>query len=188
MGPSGQQLPWYAVQVRPRYEKLVAGVLENKGFESFLPLYLAERRRSDRMVVLQQPVFPGYLFCRLDLRSRILPLFTTPGVVRLVGCGRDPVEVSEPEVSAVRRIVESGLAACPWPMPKIGEMVMLESGPLAGLEGRLVSMKKRHRLVVSVALLQRAVAVEVDEDAVRPLGRQRPSSEVPLKHVAALAM
>ena len=72
--------PWFAVQVRARYEKVVAYILENKGFEHLLPLYTVQRQRSDRAVALQLPLFPGYLFCRLDLNSRLLPLFTTPGV------------------------------------------------------------------------------------------------------------
>ena len=163
--------PWYALQVRPRYENLVAQVLMNKGYEPFLPAFSSRHRWSDRLVEVQQAMFPGYLFCRLDLGSRLLPMYTTPGFLRIVGLGRSPCPVADGEIDGIRRIMESGLEAHPWPVPKVGEWVRLESGPLKGLEGTLVSVKKRHRLVVSVTLLQRAVAVEVEEDVVRPAGR-----------------
>ncbi len=69
--------PWYAVQIRPRTEKLVAQVLDHKGFENYLPLYKARRRWSDRLKEMELPLFPGYIFCRLDFSRRILPLLTT---------------------------------------------------------------------------------------------------------------
>src|SRR6266550_3392438 len=79
---SKKDSPWFAVQVRARSEKLVASILENKGFENLLPVYKIKRQRSDRVLAIELPLFPGYLFCRLDLTRRLLPLFTTPGVVR----------------------------------------------------------------------------------------------------------
>src|SRR5262249_54188687 len=90
--------PWFAVQVRARSEKLVAYVLQNKGFEFLLPLYNVNRLRSDRVIGLQLPLFPGYLFCRLDLTNRLLPLFTTPGVMRLLGVGQKPMPVDDSEI------------------------------------------------------------------------------------------
>jgi len=165
--------PWFAVQVRARSEQFVAQVLQNKGFEHLLPLYGVKRRRSDRVVDLQLPLFPGYLFCRLDLHSRLLPLFTTPGVVRLLGIGRTPCPVDDSEIDAIRTILKAGRGARPWPMPKQGERVYLEAGPLSGLEGVLVGKKKNSRLVVSVTLLQRAVSVEIDADSVRPISPRR---------------
>lgn len=162
--------PWYALQVRPRFESAVALVLKRKGYEAYLPECSCRRRWSDRMVELRRPVFPGYLFCRLDVTTRLLPLYTTPGFVRILGVGRWPCPVEEQEVEAIQRIVESGLEARPVPVPKVGDWVRLESGPLAGLEGTLLRVQKRHTLVVSVSLLQRAVAVEVAEASVRPLG------------------
>jgi len=166
--------PWFAVQVRARYEKIVAHILENKGFEHLLPLYTVQRQRSDRTVGLQLPLFPGYLFCRLDLNSRLLPLFTTPGVVRLLGTGATPVPVDDSEIDALRTILKSGRAPRPWPMPKEGERVRIGAGPLRGVEGVLVSQKRNSRLIVSVTLLQRAVAVEVDPDSAFPIQSQPP--------------
>jgi len=163
--------PWFAVQVRARSEKLVSSILENKGFEYLLPLYSVKRQRSDRVVGLQLPLFPGYIFCRLDLARRLLPLFTTPGVLRLLGVGRTPVPVDDSEIDSIRAILKAGQFPRPWPMPKQGERVRIEAGPLTGVEGILVGKRKNSRLVVSVTLLQRAISVEVDGDAARPVAR-----------------
>ena len=169
MDPRERNEPWFAVQVRARCEKIVAQVLENKGFEPLLPLYTVTRQRSDRTVGLELPLFPGYLFCRLDLKSRLLPLFTTPGVVRLLGVGPTPCPVDESEMETIRTILKQGRGARPWPMPKEGERVFIEAGPLCGVEGVLIGKKKDTRLIVSVTLLQRAVSVEIDADSARPV-------------------
>jgi len=166
-------LPWFAIQVRVRSEKLVANILQNKGFEALLPLYTVNRQRSDRVVGLELPLFPSYLFCRLDLTRRLLPLFTTPGVLKVLGTGQTPLPVDEKEIEAIRTILKSGCPAVPWPMPNEGERVRIESGPLCGLEGVLVGKKKDSRLVVSVTLLQRSISVEIDADCVRPLSLRR---------------
>ncbi len=168
------QLPWYALQVRPRYEKFVAGMLRNKGVEEYVPLYTSVRRWSDRSVKLPLPLFPGYVFCRLDWSRRVAPVLTTPGVLRVVGVGSTPLEVDERELQAVRAIEKSGHAARPWPMPEVGDRVYIEHGPLCGVEGVLVGLKKHRRLVVSVSLLRRSVAVEIEEHWARPVKRWTP--------------
>lgn len=166
--------PWYAVQLRPRTEKLTAQILEHKGFENYLPLYKIRRRWSDRFKELELPLFPGYVFCRLDLSRRILPLLTTPGVVRILGVGRAPVAVPEHEIEAIDLIIRSGYPVSPWHAPRIGQPVCLEYGPLAGVAGILIGYKKRSRLVVSVSLLKRSVAVEIESDWARPVAAPAP--------------
>jgi len=163
--------PWFAVQVRARSEKLVASILENKGFENLLPVYKIKRQRSDRVLAIELPLFPGYLFCRLDLTRRLLPLFTTPGVVRLLGVGNTPIPVDDSEIDAVLAIVKAGRFPRPWPMVEKGQRVRIEAGPLTGVEGILVGQRKNCRLVVSVTLLKRAISVEIDEDAARPVAQ-----------------
>ncbi len=166
--------PWYAVQVRPRTEKLIAQVLDHKGFENYLPLYKVRRRWSDRLKEMELPLFPGYIFCRLNFSRRILPLLTTPGVVRILGVGRTPCPVPEHEVDAIERVLRSGCPVFPWHTPRIGQPVSLEYGPLAGVVGVLVGFKKRSRLIVSVSILKRSVAVEIESDWARPVGTPAP--------------
>ena len=160
--------PWYALQVRPRFEKQVASTLLGKGYEGFLPLYLCRRRWSDRMKNVELPLFPGYMFCRLDLTRR-LPVLMTPGVIQFVGIGRTPVPVDESEMSAVLAVVASGFAAEPHPYIEVGQRVRIDRGTLSGVEGIVLSSKKPARLIVSISLLQRSVSVEIDEAWVRPI-------------------
>ncbi len=160
---------WYAVKVKSNREKVVAQSLEGKGYEVFLPSYLASRRWSDRVKEVSLPFFPGYVFCRMEAKRR-LPILTIPGVVLIVGFGKEPTPVEDHEISGLQLIVRSGAAAEPWPFLKVGRTVRLDSGPLRDLEGILVEIKSQHRLVVSVNLLQRSVAVQVERGSVTPLG------------------
>jgi transcription antitermination factor NusG len=106
---------WYALQVYQRLEKITALPLNQKGFDLFLPTYTVKRRWSDRVKVVAQRLFPGFLFCRLDPRQRWLPVLTTPGVVSIVGTGKEPIAVPETEIETVRRIVRSATSGEPWP-------------------------------------------------------------------------
>jgi transcription antitermination factor NusG len=159
---------WYALHVRPRFEKLVASTLVNKGYEGFLPLYRHRSRWSDRIKEVQLPLFSGYLFCRFDVDGR-LPILMTPGVIHIVGIGKTPRPVEDDEIAALQTIVVSGLQAAPRSYLNAGERVRIEIGPLAGLEGILMAMKGSSRLVVSVSLLQRSVSVEINESWVVPV-------------------
>jgi transcription antitermination factor NusG len=104
------------------------------------------------------PLFPGYTFCRFDVNSR-LPILVTPGVQFIVGVGRTPLAVEDAEIQSLR----------PWPYVKIGQTVEIERGPLQGLSGIILRIKNVDRLIVSVSLLMRSVAVEMDQEWVRPL-------------------
>jgi transcription antitermination factor NusG len=168
--------PWYVLQVRPRYENLVCDLLQQKEVEVYLPLYSTKQKWSERNVETQHPLFPGYVFCRLDYTRRLLPILTTPGVLRVLGVGRTATPVDEQELEAVRLVLESGRAACPGPMPRVGDLVRIEYGPLAGVEGVMVGQKKRRHLVVSITLLQRSVSVEIEDEWAR-----RISAPVPQK-------
>jgi transcription antitermination factor NusG len=169
------QIPgkWFAVRVKPRAEQVVATVARHKGFEEFLPLYKARRRWSDRFKWVDLPLFPGYLFCRLKEESR-LPILTIPGVLQFVGIGKVPVPIDDAEVAAIQTAIQSGLGAEPWPFMDVGQRVLIEEGPLSGVEGLLVEVRKKHRIVVSVSLLKRSLAVEIERHWARPLDQNRP--------------
>ena len=152
---------WYALRVRSRCENTVATHLGGRGYEWFLPLYKCRHRWSDRFKEIELPLFPGYVFCRFNVLHR-LPILTVPGVVRIVGFGRTPVPVDQTEIAAIRAAAKSGLPRQPWPFLQVGQKVRIEDGPLCGIEGILLSFKGHRRLVLSVTLLQRSVAVEVD--------------------------
>jgi len=161
-------LSWYALQIRSKLGSLASATLCGKGYEAYLPLYRCGRRWSDRVKQLDLPLFPGYLFCRFDVCDR-LPILTTPGVISVVGAGKTPVPVDEEEIEAIRAVLRSGLVAQPWPFLQVGSKVYIERGPLAGVEGIITNTRKVYRLVVSVNLLQRSVAVEIDREWARPI-------------------
>ncbi len=163
-----QPLPWFAVRVRSNYERITGAHLRQRGYEDFAPSYKVESRWTDRTKQIDRFLFPGYIFCRFDPNDR-LPILTAPGVVDLVGFGKIPEHVPEAEIERVRRMVESGLLVTPYPYLQVGQAVLIERGPLSGVEGILVDVKGKVRLVVSVNLLQRSVSAEVDRNSIRPI-------------------
>jgi transcription antitermination factor NusG len=166
--PRKMNYPWYALQVRSRYENLVAAHLTGKGFECFSPLYKSRRRWSDRFKELECPLFPGYVFCRLNPLDR-LPIHITPGVILIVGHGKNPEPIDETEIEAIQSAVNSGLPSQPYPFLQIGQRVRIDSGPLWGLQGVLLGFKGNHRLVLSVTLLKRSIAVQLEDGWVTPI-------------------
>src|SRR6266850_1011013 len=166
-GPRSEN-KWYALQVRPRFEKIVGLHLNHKGYEEYLPLYRSRRRWSDRIKEVDLPLFPGYIFCKFDVSHR-LPILLVPGVMSVVGMGRSPLAVAEDEITAVQNVVKSGLTYQPSGFITTGQMARVERGPLRGLVGIVVATKKNCRLVISVNLLQRSVWVEIDSDSVMPV-------------------
>jgi transcription antitermination factor NusG len=152
---------------------------QNKGVEDFLPLYRSRRKWSDRQKSLDLPLFPGYVFCRLDPRFR-LPVLTIPGVLHFVGIGKNPVPVEDSEIAAIQTAVRSGLGAEPCDFLELGERVRIDAGPLAGIEGIFEGASKRHRLIVSVTLLKRSVAIAIEPDWATPLANGSRLCSVPI--------
>ncbi len=156
---------WFALRVKPHAEKAVNGILRSHGVESLLPLYTDHRRWSDRIKSIDRPLFPGYLFCRLA-PSTPLKIVTIPGAVGFVGFGHGPEPIPTPEIQALERILDSGRRLRPLALLREGQSVRVHTGPLAGLNGRVIRIKDDNCLVVSVELLQRSVAVTLDGDSV----------------------
>jgi transcription antitermination factor NusG len=175
--------PWFALRVRSNHERVAAMHLREQGYDEFCPAYKSERQWSDRKKTVERFLFPGYVFCRLNPDDR-LPVLMMPGVVKLVGFGAQPAPIPDQEIEHVRTLVGSGLLVTPWPFLSVGQTVVLERGPLAGVEGILQQIKKTFRLVVSVHMLQRSVSTEVDRAWVRPVNspsmnvRLTPSAQV----------
>lgn len=161
---------WFVLNVRPNRESAVAAHLEAKGYYTFVPAYRRRRVWSDRIKVIDLPLFPTYVFCQFDPSVRMASVVTTPGFLRILGCGSTPAPVDEMEIRAIRRIVESRLPTGPWPYMGAGTKVRIDAGPLAGLEGTVVQLKSELQLIVSVCLLQRSVAVQILPSWVTVLG------------------
>lgn len=170
---------WYAVHTRHQHEKTVASMLANKGFEVFLPLYSEVRQWRDRRKKVELPLFSCYVFLRGDLDRR-LAILTTPGVHGVVASGGKLAGIAEEEIEAVQSLIENRINVEPHPFLKCGDLVRVKSGALTGLEGFLVRKKGETRLIISVNLLERSVAAEVDSSTVeRVATAQRPLSISP---------
>ena len=139
--------------------------LSGKGFEVFLPQYRTVRRWKDRKKELMLPLFPNYVFIHGGL-DRMLSIVTTPGVHSLVCWGARPADIPLEEIEAVRRLVDSPMQVEPHPFLKCGDLVRIKSGALEGIEGILIRKTRGFRLVLSVEMLSKSVAVEVDVNTV----------------------
>lgn len=159
---------WCALHTRYQHEKVVARVLAHKQFEVFLPQYMAIRHWKDRDRQLSLPLFPCYVFIRGRLERR-LDIVTTPGVIGWVGVG-GPSVIPAGEMDAVQRVVERIAKVEPHPYLTCGDRVRVKTGLLAGIEGILVRKKNLYRLVLSVEILERSAAVEVDVSCVERAG------------------
>jgi len=149
------QPAWFAIYVKPRHEKKVFSVLTGKGFQGFLPLYKSDTRTK----ISENPLFPGYVFCRF-IRDDRLPILSTPGVFSIVAFGNDPAPIEDSEVDSLRSVLASGLIVRPRPYLSIGQKVRILDGPLRGVEG-IVKDCHAEELVVSITLLQRSVEVKL---------------------------
>jgi|KBSMisStandDraft_5_1062788.scaffolds.fasta_scaffold563710_2 transcription antitermination factor NusG len=156
---------WFALAVKPRFDKSVAQALEMKGYEILLPLYKKHHKYGTRSKFTELPLFPGYVCCRFDVQSR-LPILTTPGVIQVLGAGNLPVPLADVEVSSLKTALKAQYPVVPYPFVDAGQRVRINRGALAGVEGIVISFTQRVRLVLSIMLLQRSVLLEIDRDLV----------------------
>jgi len=161
------QSHWYAAHVRSRHEKQVARQLEERRVSCFLPVYRSVRRWKDRRKELDLVLFPGYVFVHLDLKDR-LRVLQVPSVVRFVSFNGYPAPLPDAEIEALSNGLAKGVRAEPHPYLKVGHRVRVKYGPLAGAQGILVRRKDKFRVVLSIDMIMRSVAVEVDEADVEP--------------------
>jgi transcription antitermination factor NusG len=161
-------LPWYAVRVKPNFEQTTARWLASKGYEQLAPSYRERRQWSDRTKEIDVPLFAGYIFCRFDPMQR-LPIVQSPGVLMVVGFGKQLAAVDDGEIASLQALIQSRFGVQPWPFLKAGRKVAISAGPLRGVEGIVVEAGDACRLVVSITLLQRSVSVEIERGWVQPL-------------------
>jgi transcription antitermination factor NusG len=162
-------LRWYAVYTCANHEKRVAEQMAQRSLEYFLPQYASVRRWKDRHVQLNLPLFPGYVFVRLALRNR-LRVLEIPSVACLVSFGGQPAVLPDEVVTRLREGLSGNLRMEPHPYLNVGKRVRLLRGALAGTEGILLRKKGRIRIVMSIELIARSVAVEVDLADIAPVG------------------
>jgi transcriptional antiterminator RfaH len=152
-------IAWYAIRTRSRFEKKVALGLRGKGYEEFLPVRCIPRPKADRTVLVKQPLFAGYVFCRFDNTKR-LPILMTAGVSYIVSTRDRPSPIPDEEIASLQRIVQSGLSLQDWPYFP-GAKIRILAGPLSGLYGTVIRTNNKYRVIVSINILKRSVSAEV---------------------------
>lgn len=158
---------WYALYTCPRHEKRVVKQIEQHRISCFLPLYRSVRRWKDRRKELDLALFPGYVFVQIALHDR-LRILQMASVVRFVSFNGSPLPLPRGEMEALMNGLTSGVRAEPHPYLRVGRRVNVKHGPLAGSQGILIRRKDKFRIVLSLDLIMRSVAVEVDEADVEP--------------------
>ena len=167
--PEADKIPlWYAVRTRSRHEKLVRDRLAGLGVEHLLPTVMRLSQWKDRKKEIEAPLFSGYCFARFGWPDR-LAVQTVSGVVGLVGGGQRPEPIPDEEIDALKLLMASELPYDAHPYLREGMMVEVRRGPLEGVRGILLRKAKRHRLVISIHLIQQAAAVEIDDSEVVPV-------------------
>lgn len=154
---------WFAVQTRPRHEKKVSSGLLERGIHNFLPIHRERRRWSDRHQWVELPLFSQYLFVRVPIaaesRARVLQ---TPGVVQFVGTTGRGTPIPDEQIDSLQTIAAQRIPMTPHEFLRVGERVRIRGGALEGIEGILSAIKNDQSLVVSVDLIQKSVAIQID--------------------------
>jgi transcription antitermination factor NusG len=161
-----ESVQWFALQVKTRHEQAVAASLHGRDIESLVPVLKERRRWSDRLKTVQSPIFPGYVFCRLEQIARLAAV-KTPGAIRLVSFGGRACPLEAPEIESLLALSATHVMAQPCGYLPVGQRVRLVDGPLAGLTGVLTRSDKANRLIVSIDILQRSIAVDVGDARVQ---------------------
>jgi transcription antitermination factor NusG len=159
---------WFAVYTIPRHEKRLAEHFDIRQIEFFLPLYRALRKWKDgSRVKLELPLFPNYIFVRISRRERVKVL-EVPGVLSIIGRGREPIPLPDSEIEGLRRGLELTKIE-PHPYLVVGEKVRINTGPLEGMEGVLIRKKNGFRVVLTISMIMKSVSVEVDVGDLEPI-------------------
>lgn len=153
---------WIAAHVKSRSEFSVSSLLRDRGYETFLPTYHNERQWSDRKVVRELPLIPGYVFVRMAPSKVRLPMVTTPGVIKIVGFNSQAARIDDHEIEQLRTFIATSLKVEPLSYLKPGSLVRIKDGALTGTWGTIVQLRKATLLVLSIETLYRSVAVHID--------------------------
>jgi transcription antitermination factor NusG len=163
--------PWYCLYTRSRHEEAVYQRLTDKKIAAFFPKLEVWSRRKDRRKKIQKALFAGYLFVNEDLTHHLwLEILKTPGVVKILGNEAGPIPVPAIQIESIKRILNGKSAVSPFPYLKEGQLVRIVDGPLKGCEGYLLKVKEsREKLIITIDLLKRSVAVEIEGASVESI-------------------
>jgi transcription antitermination factor NusG len=158
-----EQPCWYAIHTRSQHEKRVEARLLECGTSTFLPVVRQVHRWSDRRKVIEMPLFSCYVFVHIIPSAETrLTVLRTEGVIGFVGVRGEGTPVRDAEIESVRLLLSRSVPFAAYPFLEIGQRVRIRGGCLDGIEGILAGGNGDRKLVVSIALIQRSMAVTVE--------------------------
>jgi len=161
---------WFAVWTRSRHEKVSASMLAIIGVEHFLPLRSEVRRWSDRKKTVTLPLFSGYLFVRMNPnKDSRLEVLKAPGIAGFVGNSSGPLPIPDQQIEDIRTVLARRVECSVLPLLVEGERVRVARGPLAGVEGLLLRSNSTTRLLISIEMIHKTLAVSVSREDVEPV-------------------
>jgi len=167
------KLYWYAVVSRSRHEKIAVAALTSIAVTTFCPFVPEVHHWSDRRKLVDVPLFPGYVFVQIPNSAEAqLHVLKTSGVVQFVGNRQGAVPIEDEEISNVRAVLEQKIGCSPYPFVQLGQRVRIRGGSLDGVEGILVGRDSASKLVISIELIKRSLAVSVYNFDVEPVEHQ----------------
>jgi len=164
-----EEKQWYAIYTRSRHEKVVYELLNDKGIQTFLPLRVLLSQWKDRKKKIESPLFPGYLFTRINILDDFTKVITSKGVVKILGTNGTPIPIPTDEIDSVKTLLKSGLKYDPYPFLKSGMKVQVIRGPLQGIIGKINERLGKYKLLISIELIKRSISVEIDVKDVEPI-------------------
>jgi len=167
-----EQLNWFALLTRSKFEQTVHTSIVNKKIEAFLPRIKRKSKRKDRSLMIEVPLFPGYLFVKSTFEpADQLNILKTTGAVRLLGNQTGPVPVPVSQIESLRILTSTNMDLVTGAniLLKTGDLVMILEGPLAGVKGEFTRYKGKGRVVIKIDALGQYAGVEVQEENIEKI-------------------
>jgi transcription termination/antitermination protein NusG len=161
---------WHVLHVAANHEKKVAQHLAVRLIEHYLPLYAERSHWSDRSVMVERPLFAGYVFVRYVSRVK-LSVISTPGVCRVLGDSTNEM-VSSEEIERIRQGLASGCMLRPHLEIPIGTRVRVRNGVFEGSEGIVTELRQRCKVVITLSAVRQCFSLEVGREDIQVLRSQ----------------
>lgn len=156
---------WYALHTKSRFENIVDTCLKKKSIEVFLPKIKVKSHRRDRNMMIQKPLFPGYMFVKTDLTPEShLEILKTHGVVKLIGNNTGPVYISDNNIESLKIMVQDEHEITTGTKLRKGDKVIVVNGPFTGVTGIFERYKGQERVIVNFVTLGQFAAININKE------------------------
>jgi len=163
---------WYVIHTKPRQENRALSNLQQQGYQCYLPMIAIEKITRERLHVIEEPLFPRYLFISLNASrygQNWSPIRSTWGVSGLVSFGTEPAKINSALIDLLRQ-QEQGLSEDPQRLFSAGEGLLVAEGPFAGFEAIYQMASGENRAMVLIELMGKSAQMQIAPASLRKLG------------------